>query len=444
MGSSISDEKYKHLNNFIVNWKLNQLTVIIQDWADNGRTGQGKALPACMTSLKDEEILDLSAALARYMDKEFPLLTSEFELRKGIVRPHADAKDYFPWIQSLPPEQRILFEDEMQLFYFTIYGHSFDVRGAIEDGTLNRRLNAGPLVPTLAGQDYHEDTSVKDVCQVKEIDDPDSEMMGKYFSLYEQSNTKTVIYQIDKVALPGEHRWIFYPERLDSTIEFLDGVCDGTTCYEFGTKKRTFYVAHPAPEGNPVAIFHFIEGKGVMMNMGFWGGDRFLISKSPIILNYKKIGRADSVFNDSNIEHFGGYSAFQVCEEMEYDYSSLGDRRIVILDGDTTEEVRPYFDFPGNKGKIKLTLHKKYMSFEIRSKYKHDPSMSDYEIGCAYRYGTYRLNRNYEKALYHFRLAEAAGDVRAKAELVKMYEKGMGCSQNPEVIKRLKREIQQI
>lgn len=49
-----------------------------------------------------------------------------------------------------------------------------------------------------------------------------------------------------------------------------------------------------------------------------------------------------------------------------------------------------------------------------------------------------------KKALYFFRLAEAAGDVRAKAELVKMYEKRMGCSQNPEVIKRLKREIQQM
>ena len=61
---------------------------------------------------------------------------------------------------------------------------------------------------------------------------------------------------------------------------------------------------------------------------------------------------------------------------------------------------------------------KKYFAFQIGSAYKTDYSLTDYDIGYFYKYGKYRLKKNYEKAFYYLRFAEASGDIRAKKELI--------------------------
>lgn len=74
------------------------------------------------------------------------------------------------------------------------------------------------------------------------------------------------------------------------------------------------------------------------------------------------------------------------------EYTIYPDRRIVLMDVETGEEIKPYFEYRSDKkAKIKLAVGKKYFAFQIGSAYKTDYSLTDYDIGYFYKYGKYRF-----------------------------------------------------
>ena len=166
-------------------------------------------------------------------------------------------------------------------------------------------------------------------------------LQGKYFSITDPQNVNTVIYQVNKT----EKEYLktspkYTVERLDFLEEFVGE-----------KKKKTFFIDHPSPEGNPLVILSFAKER-VIVNMGFLDYDTIKISKKPIPMNFK------TLYNETTTEY------------KEFSYTPNMKRPISIIDPETTEEVKPvlYFDEEANevKGKCKLKPFKKYFAFEIR------------------------------------------------------------------------------
>ena len=168
-------------------------------------------------------------------------------------------------------------------------------------------------------------------------------LSGKYFSITDPQNVKTVIYQInetEKEFLKNSPR--FTVERLDYSEEIV-----GTN------KKKTFYIDNPAPEGDALLILSFLDGK-VVINAGFLEYDTIRIAKKPIPLKYT------TMFSEEETEF------------KEFAYTPNMRRPISIIDPETGDEVKPilYFDEEANevKGKCKLKPNKPYFAFELREK----------------------------------------------------------------------------
>ena len=92
------------------------------------------------------------------------------------------------------------------------------------------------------------------------------------------------------------------------------------------------------------------------------------------------------------------------------------------------------------RGKISLIPYKRYVSFEVAEKKETDSCgekeaekehmLSDYDLGCAYKYGRYKLKENQVKAQEYLKKAAVSGDADAFRELADSYEKGLGCIPN--------------
>lgn len=173
----------------------------------------------------------------------------------------------------------------------------------------------------------------------------DDSLQGKYFSITDPQNIKTVIYQVNKTEKEFAKNGPKYTvERLEYSEELI-----GTN------NKKTFFVNNPAPEGNPLVILSFAPEK-VVVNMGFLDYDVVKISKKPMPMKFK------TLYNEEETEY------------KDFAYTPNMKRPISIIDPETGEEVKPilYFDEEANevKGKCKLKPYKKYFAFEIREKNK--------------------------------------------------------------------------
>ena len=166
-------------------------------------------------------------------------------------------------------------------------------------------------------------------------------LQGKYFSITDPQDIKTVIYQVNKTEKEFAKNGPKYTvERLEYSEELIGA-----------NNKKTFFVNNPAPEGNPLVILSFAKEK-VVVNMGFLDYDIVKISKKPMPL------KCTSIYNEEETEY------------KEFAYTPNMKRPISIIDPETTEEIKPtlYFDDETNevKGKCKLKPHKQYFAFEIR------------------------------------------------------------------------------
>ena len=169
----------------------------------------------------------------------------------------------------------------------------------------------------------------------------DGDIQGRYFSITDQKDVNTVIYQVNKT----EKKYAKNSPKY--TIERLDYIEEMVGEY----KKKTFFVENPLPTGNQLAIFSFGKEK-VVVNVGILEDNRVRISKKPIPMKFEKLfSENESVYK-------------------EFKYTPNLKRPICIIDPTTTEELKPtlYFDEKTNevKGKCKLKPNKSYFAFEIR------------------------------------------------------------------------------
>ena len=167
------------------------------------------------------------------------------------------------------------------------------------------------------------------------------EFQGKYFSITDPQGVNTVIYRINKTAKELQKQYPKYTvERLVYSEE-INGA----------TKKKTFFVDYPEPEGEDLVILSFGQEK-VVVNMGVLKDDKLKISKRPIPVKF------DTIYSETPTE----YKSFSYTPNLQ--------RPITIIDPETTEEVKPklYIDNQTNevKGKCKLKPYKSYFTFEIR------------------------------------------------------------------------------
>ena len=164
---------------------------------------------------------------------------------------------------------------------------------------------------------------------------------GKHFSITDQKDVSTVIYQVNKTEKE------FLKDSPKYTVERLDYTEELVGDY----KKKTFFVDNPQATGNQLVILSFGKEK-VVVNMGILEEDRVRISKKPMPMKFK------TLYSEEEME----YKDFQYTPNLK--------RPISIIDPETTEEVKPvlYFDEKTNevKGKCKLKPFKSYFAFEIR------------------------------------------------------------------------------
>lgn len=173
----------------------------------------------------------------------------------------------------------------------------------------------------------------------------ENNIQGKHFSITDQKNVDTVIYQVNKTEKE------FAKKSPKYTVERLDYIEEMVGDY----KKKTFFVDNPSPNGNQLVIFSFGKDK-VIVNMGILEEDKIRISKKPIPMKFQTL-----------------YSEHETVYK-EFNYTPNLKRPISIIDPETREEIKPtlYFDEETNevKGKCKLKPYKSYFAFEIRESKK--------------------------------------------------------------------------
>lgn len=193
---------------------------------------------------------------------------------------------------------------------------------------------------------------------------------------------------------------------------------------EDGKEKYTFFIDHPAVEGNPI-IFLFIDS--IEQTIERWVG--FCVDES--VKFTKKLLEPTPIFtipldefsslHELNIEHPAKKITDSVHEikALEYKYSYSLERTFIIIDVENGKAIEPEFSFKDKeiRGSIFLKPFKYYFVFEISSDNQAESFMGNYELGLAYRYGFFRLNQNRKKAYYYFSKAAKDGDERAKKEL---------------------------
>ena len=170
------------------------------------------------------------------------------------------------------------------------------------------------------------------------------ENFGKHFSITEPKTVSTVIYKVNKTEKEFlEESPKYTIERLDYSEELVGN-----------SKRKTFYINEPHPEGNQLLILSFGKEK-VVVNMGFLETQANIvkISNAPVPMKFK------TLYNE------------QETEFRDFEYTPNLKRPITIIDPETTEEVKPtlYFDKDTNevKGKCKLQAKKSYVVFEIKN-----------------------------------------------------------------------------
>ena len=166
-------------------------------------------------------------------------------------------------------------------------------------------------------------------------------LQGKHFSITDPKGVSTVIYQIYKTKKE------FLKEYPKYTVERLE--CSEEIRGE--SRRKTFYVDDPQPQGNQLAILSF-------------AGDKVIINSGVLIDDEVRIGKSPSAFKFNTL-----YSEEEQ-EFKEFNYTPNMKRDICVIDPETTEEIKPrlYFDEKENKvkGKCKLKPNKSYFAFEVR------------------------------------------------------------------------------
>ena len=333
----ITDDKHEHLYRYMTNRKVDfirkemeRLEVTIRTNNENDKPvyKEEDSLYVGHSQINDfleqparAVVTDSGLALMEKFDELFHHIDSEEKNMRAASSIYGSEE----WIKSASPQERIQFEDAMQYLYFQKYGYGFDVRSAMNKGILDKVMRETPeqeAAEQIGGSsekcDRSDDSVGGDINEREESERPvgsqnadgpneDKSCSGKYFSLYESEGETIVIYMISRVALPELHRWIFYPERLESVVEYMDYSEDrDEQRYEKGAKKRTFFVENPSPEGNCLAIFTFTKQDQIIINAGFSEDGQIKISKNPSFFPISdRENRSIRLLSEHDIKDFG-------------------------------------------------------------------------------------------------------------------------------------------
>ena len=167
-------------------------------------------------------------------------------------------------------------------------------------------------------------------------------LRGKHFSITDQKNINTVVYEINKTDKSKASKLPkFTIERLDSIEELIDD-----------KKRKTFFVDLPKKSGNQLLFLSF-ENNQVTVNMGLLKHNEVKFVKRAVPMKF------DTISNDSTKEY---YKEFNCTPNMRMP--------IYIIDPETGDEIKPvlYYDNETNevKGKCKWKPNKSYLAFRIR------------------------------------------------------------------------------
>lgn len=167
-------------------------------------------------------------------------------------------------------------------------------------------------------------------------------LRGKHFSITDQKDINTVVYEINKTDKNKSSKFPkFTIERLDSIEELVDD-----------KKRKTFFVDLPKKAGNQLLFLTFQKDQ-VTVNMGLLKHNEVKFIKKNIPMKF------DTISSDSTEE---SYKEFNCTPNMRMP--------IYIIDPETGNEINPilYYDNKTNevKGKCILKPNKSYLAFRIR------------------------------------------------------------------------------
>lgn len=141
-------------------------------------------------------------------------------------------KDWFDAYKKLSPDEKIKVENSIEYSHFLTTGEIDDFYNII-----GRRYDEKECRP-----------------EAKESQEADAHHEGweRYFSLYNPEGINTVVYLLTKLALPDKHKWVYFPVRLDSAVEFI-GAFDGDD-YK---KRFTYFLDTKNGEENDLLFIEF-------------------------------------------------------------------------------------------------------------------------------------------------------------------------------------------
>lgn len=224
----------------------------------------------------------------------------------------------------------------------------------------------------------------------QEQGDVNANVKWKNFSLIDNSNTSTIIYEIIKKPDVTTKKYRLYAERIIRSNEPL--AADRVL--------RTFYIE--SKENGNSLVFLTFSNSFVMVNTGMVLNNEVKATKEPLMIDY------DVNILDEN-SPFTIRSKKEIIKEYKIKtFMGEVDSKNVIIDCETQEEVKRkmFYDADQNKWmcSMDIKLHHAYFTFRIRG--NDSCEMNNMEIAKSYESGDGDFPVNILKALKYYELAE--------------------------------------
>ena len=250
---------------------------------------------------------------------------------------------------------------------------------------------------------------------------------GRLLKWVDQENWHTKIFQIDKIIDPQKGVFSFESKVLDSKVLFENP--DRSVTRQFSCEPIGF-------TGSSALIVTFDHNlRTTYVYAGVLQPNKITVIKNPDVMRRPA--------PSAKAEHA---KKLGLIDELEYAVEM--DEHVTLIDPETGIVTVPeiYYDEASDeiKSRISATRYSSLFAFSITNKNKEALKATDFDIGSAYFYGDYGLERNYQKAFFYLRKAANTGDEQAQYMLSKMYFEGRGVQKNTEIaVEWIKKSLEQ-
>lgn len=230
---------------------------------------------------------------------------------------------------------------------------------------------------------------------------------GKHFSIIDERDSKTLVFEVYECADFGTKTRFYQPELLDCVDELLD---DGRT-------KRTYYVEDAQPSGNQLVFITFMfKDRVALTNAGILIGDEVRLTKSPSMIRFGSSSAKKPSAHQSDPAHELGESMFtnselrgeEVSEMLLRHTANVSPDVPVIIDSTDASLVLRELEWDADKGDysahIDIVPHRSYYVLRISDKATERvrAPLSDYEIAEYYLEGRCAFPRDIMRACEYF------------------------------------------